>query len=235
VILVNFEKTLPRFTLRAAFLVERGKTLVLWGESGAGKTTVLECVAGLAIPDRGEIILNETTVFSSFRGVSLPPQARGLGFVFHNYALFPHMNALENVAFALSARESGARPGALHTFRTSSLASRFAGGKARREKAMSILERFRIAHLAKQNPRSLSAGEQQRLALARALASRSDILLMDEPFTALDHRTREQMWNEFSAIRDEKSMTVILVTHQYDEALRLGDRVLTLRGGEVYE
>jgi molybdate transport system ATP-binding protein len=228
-ILVNFEKTLPRFILRAAFLVERGKTLVLWGESGSGKTTVLECVAGLALPERGEIIINEKTVFSSFRGVCLPPKDRGLGFVFHNYALFPHMNAAENIMLALSAKP------AVHSAARGLGISRRIAKRERREGAMRILERFHIAHLAGQSPPALSAGEQQRLALARALATQSDILLMDEPFTALDLRTREQMWNEFCAIREELNMTVILVTHQYEEALRLGDRVLTLRGGEVYE
>jgi len=231
-ILVNFEKDLPRFTLRAAFLAERGTTLVLWGESGVGKTAVLECIAGLAAPSRGEILLDGRTVYSSFKKIRIPPQERGIGFVFHDYALFPHISVLENVTLALGARKSDIHKGGGSQHR------RTLGGvkKVRlKEEALAILDRFHIAHLAAQNPRTLSAGEQQRLALARALAARSDILLMDEPFTALDPRTREGMWNEFCGIRRELGMTVILVTHQYDEAIMLGDRVLTLRGGVVYE
>jgi molybdate transport system ATP-binding protein len=261
-ILVNFEKQLPRFCLRAAFLAERGTTLVLWGESGAGKTAILENIAGLASPDRGEIIINGNIVYSSFKKVFASPQERRLGFVFHDYALFPHMSVLENVALALGARdncharnpiaEQGER---LHTLlETSPKATprlprhpcRSEGQyihvqgipkkkKIRNDDALAVLDRFHIAHLAQQNPRTLSAGEQQRLALARALAVQSDILLMDEPFTALDPRTREVMWGEFREIRKEIRMTVILVTHQYDEARLLGDRVLTLRGGIVYE
>ena len=214
-ILVNFEKELPRFTLRAAFLVQSGQVLVLRGESGSGKTTILECIAGRTHPDRGEIILNKTCVFSSFAKICYPTQDRKIGFVFHDYALFPHLTVAENIKLAEY----------VYPIRSASAAT--------------ILNRFRIGHLAKQYPLSLSAGEQQRLSLARALAfacaSHSSIILMDEPFAALDIRTREQMWNEFRDIQKEFALTVVLVTHQYEEASRLGDRVLSLRMGEVYE
>jgi len=209
VILINFEKELPRFTLKAAIMLEKPMTAILWGESGAGKTTVLDCIAGLANPDRGEILLEGVTVFSSSRGVNLPPRERGVGFVFQSYALFPHLTSEENVALAMP--------------------------RERRGHAAGYLERFRIAHLRRTKPPLLSGGERQRLALARALAIRPRLLLLDEPFSALDWRTREETHREFLAMRDELAMSVILVTHDRAEADLLGHRIYELRDGEVLE
>jgi len=208
-ILINFEKTLPRFTLKAAVMLERPMTAILWGESGAGKTTVLNCIAGLADPDQGEILLEGVTVFSSSRAVKLPPRERGVGFVFQSYALFPHLTAEENVALAMP--------------------------RHRRGRATEYLERFHIAHLRRSKPPVLSGGERQRLALARALAIHPRLLLLDEPFSALDRRTREETHREFLALRDELAMSVILVTHDRAEADLLGHRIYTLRDGEVLE
>jgi len=184
-------------------------TAILWGESGAGKTTILDCIAGLTRPERGEISLEGRTVFSSSRGVCLPPQQRRVGFVFQSYALFPHLTAEENVAFALPRRE--------------------------RRKAGEYLKRFRIEHLARRKPTLLSGGERQRLALARALATGPRVLLMDEPFSALDRRTREETHREFLALREELDMSVILVTHDREEARLLGHRIYELHDGEVAE
>ena len=208
-ILVHFEKLLPQFLLRAACMVENRETAILWGPSGAGKTTVLSCIAGLADPDRGEIHVEGKTVFAPDKGIRLPPRERGVGLVFQTLALFPHMSAEENVAFAMSREE--------------------------RPRARELLQRFRLAELAHRRPAQLSGGERQRLALARALAARPKALLLDEPFNSLDRRTREETYREFRQLRASIDMSVILVTHDRGEAELLGTRIYELRDGEVTE
>jgi molybdate transport system ATP-binding protein len=201
-------KALPLFELDVDFEVD-GATAILWGESGSGKTTILECIAGLVRPDSGEIRLEDRIVFSSSEGIDLPPRERRVGYVFQDYALFPHLSAEANVALALPRREKG--------------------------KAVECLERFGIARLAKRKPGLLSGGERQRLAMARALAAEPRLLLMDEPFSALDHATREEMYAEFLKLRERIGMSVILVTHNRTEAELLGHRILELREGSLSE
>ncbi|MFH2116224.1 MAG: ATP-binding cassette domain-containing protein [Spirochaetota bacterium] len=203
---LNFEKRLPLFTLRVDFQVDT-ITAILWGESGAGKTSILDCIAGLASPDKGRIVLNNTTVFSTDQGIDLPPRARKVGYVFQDYALFPHLNAEENIALVLPKQE--------------------------RTHAIEYLERFGIAHLRKRKPTIFSGGERQRLALARALATKPRVLLLDEPFSALDKATRENTYREFLSLREELRMSVILVTHSRTEARTLGHRMIELRDGET--
>ena len=204
----RFTKALPLFELDVDLEVD-GSTAILWGESGSGKTTILECVAGLARPDEGEIRLDDRLVFSSSEGIDLPPQERRVGYVFQDYALFPHLSAEGNVALALQRRDRG--------------------------RAREYLERFGIAHLARRRPGLLSGGERQRLAMARALAVEPRLLLLDEPFSALDHATREEMYTEFLRLRERIGMTVILVTHNRAEAEALGHRILELREGKLAE
>ncbi len=208
-ILVNFEKQLSAFLLRAAFMIEGRETAILWGPSGAGKTTVLNCIAGLTDPDRGEIQVEGRTVFSPEKQIRLAPRERNVGFVFQSFALFPHMTARENIAFAMPRGE--------------------------KKGAGELLERFRLAPLANRRPAELSGGERQRLALARALAIRPRVLLLDEPFNALDRRTRDEMYREFLALRGGIDMSVILVTHDRSEAELLGTRIYEIRDGEVTE
>jgi molybdate transport system ATP-binding protein len=208
-ILVNFEKQLSAFLLRAAFMIEGRETAILWGPSGAGKTTVLNCIAGLADPDRGEIQVEGRTVFSPEKQIRLAPRERKVGFVFQSFALFPHMTAKENVAFAMPRGE--------------------------RKEAGELLRRFRLGALANRRPAELSGGERQRLALARALAIRPRVLLLDEPFNALDRRTREETHREFLALRGSFDMSVILVTHDRAEAELLGTRIYEIQDGEVTE
>jgi molybdate transport system ATP-binding protein len=208
VIRARFSKALPLFELDVDLEVG-GSTAILWGESGSGKTTILECIAGLARPDRGEIRLDDRLVFSSAEGIDLPPQERRVGYVFQDYALFPHLSAELNVALALPRRD--------------------------RRRALDCLERFGIAHLARRKPALLSGGERQRLAMARALAVEPRLLLLDEPFSALDHATREEMYTEFLRQRESIGMSVILVTHNRAEARLLGHRILELREGVLSE
>jgi molybdate transport system ATP-binding protein len=208
-ILVNFEKQLPSFLLKAALMIEGRETAILWGPSGSGKTTVLNCIAGVTDPDRGEIHMEGRTVFSPEKGIRLPPQERKVGYVFQNFALFPHMTAQDNVAFAMPREKRG--------------------------EASYYLERFRLTALARRRPSELSGGERQRLALARALATRPKVLLLDEPFNALDRRTREETYREFRTLRTTIDMSVILVTHDRSEAELLGTRIYELRDGKVTE
>lgn len=202
----DFEKALPLFTLRARFVVD-SVTAILWGESGSGKTTVLDCIAGLASPDRGRIALDGATIFSSDEGVDLPPRERRVGYVFQDYALFPHLSAEENVALALPPEDRGL--------------------------AREYLSRFGIDRLRRRRPPVMSGGERQRLALARALATKPRVLLLDEPFSALDRATKETTYREFLALRDELAMSVVLVTHSRREAETLGHGVIELRDGET--
>jgi molybdate transport system ATP-binding protein len=205
-IVARFEKALHLVTLKVDLFVEE-TTVILWGESGSGKTTILDCIAGLADPDSGEIVLGERTVFSSKERINMPPRERGIGYVFQDYALFPHLSAAENILLALPRSERGI--------------------------AAEYLERFGLYHHRKRKPGHLSGGERQRLAFARALAIKPRLLLLDEPFSALDRKTREETYAEFLKLRDELRMSVILVTHNRSEAELLGNRIVELREGRT--
>ena len=208
-IAVNFEKQFPGIHIRARFTVPDHSTTVLWGESGAGKTTILKCITGIARPDSGRIAVGDKTVFDSAGKIDKPPRNRGVGMVFQHYALFPHLSALDNVALALPGSD--------------------------RKLALAWLERLGIGHLAGRRPSTLSGGERQRLALARSLAVRPAALLLDEPFSALDRRTKTDVYREFLALRGELAMSVILVSHDRAEAEMLGDRILEVEDGLASE
>jgi molybdate transport system ATP-binding protein len=214
VIEAKFEKRLGERAVRADFTVPEATTTVLWGESGAGKTTILNCIAGLARPEAGSIAIQGRKVFDRGEGLDIPTRERGVGFVFQHYALFPHLTALENVALALGEKgDARGRAG------------------AREAKAKSYLERFGILRLAGRKPSTLSGGERQRLALARALAVEPRILLLDEPFSALDRKTKEATHREFLSLKAELTLSVILVSHDKAEAEALGDGLIELVDG----
>ncbi len=198
----RFEKRLPLFSLRADFCATDATT-ILWGDSGAGKTTILDCIAGLCSPDSGDIILDGSYLYSSSRDIDLPPRERGIGYVFQDYALFPHLTAEGNISVALPPGE--------------------------KRRAAEFLERFGLARLKSSRPGELSGGERQRLALARALATKPRLLLLDEPFNALDRATKEATRREYLALRDELGVCSILVTHSKAEADLLGQRVIEIR------
>jgi molybdate transport system ATP-binding protein len=195
---------LPLRSFRLELTLALGReTFALVGPSGAGKTTVLRAVAGLARPERGRIVLDGDVLFDALAGVTLPPEDRRVGFVFQDYALFPHMTVAQNVAY-------GSRNG-----------------------TGELLERFRIAHLAKARPGELSGGERQRVGLARALAREPGVLLLDEPLSALDPHTRAALRLELKELLDELDLPVLLVTHDFHDAAVLGDRVAALTEGRV--
>jgi len=207
-----FETRLGALELGVDLEVQPGGCLALAGPSGAGKTSVLRVAAGLLRPERGRATCGGTLWLDTERGVDLPPEARHCGYVFQDYALFGHLSAWRNVAFAVS------------------------GGRAeRRRHAHELLERFGLGDRADAPPRELSGGERQRVALARALARRPSALLLDEPLTALDTRTRAAASRELKQVLTETEVPALLVTHDFAEAALLGDEVGVVDSGRVLQ
>ena len=201
---IDLEHRLRDFSV--ALTLELGAEVVaLAGPSGAGKTTVLRCVAGLTRPDAGTIRSNATTWFDHRAGVDVAPERRSVGYVPQQHALFPHLTVAENVAF---------------------------GGASRGEVA-ALLERFRMSGMARERPEHLSGGERQRVALARALARRPEVLLLDEPLAALDAHTRRIVRDELADELAGLGLPTLLVTHDTADATVLADRVAVLVDGTV--
>ncbi len=207
-LLVDIEKRLGDFHLRVRFEAGAG-VLGLLGASGCGKSMTLRCIAGLLTPDRGRIVLDGETLFDSERRINLPPQRRRVGYLFQSYALFPTMSVEQNLRTAL-----GHLP------------------RDRRAQACAAqLEAFRLDHLAQKLPRQLSGGEQQRLALARTLASDPRVLLLDEPFSALDDYLKWQLELELTDRLARFAGPVVFVSHSRDEISRLCRQVCVLTRG----
>ena len=202
---VSFSHPLRTYTANVELTVERGETLALVGPSGAGKTTVLRIVAGLLRPRDGRVVFGDEVWLDSGADICLPPDRRSVGLVFQEYALFPHLSVERNVAF---------------------------GG---RERVDELLRRLRIAHLVKARPGELSGGERQRVALARALARDPAVLLLDEPMAALDTHTRAGVRAELQELLRELSLPTILVTHDFEDASALADRVGVIAEGRLLQ
>lgn len=193
--------------------VPAGRCLALAGPSGAGKTTILRLLAGIARPQRGRITIGEQVWLDTERGVFMAPELRRCGYVFQDYALFPHLTAWRNVAYGL----------------------RRLGRRQRHARALELLERFSMSDLADARPATLSGGEQQRVALARALAPEPSALLLDEPLSALDARGRASAGRELSAILAGLEVPALIVTHDFTEAALLGDEVGVIDGGRIIQ
>jgi iron(III) transport system ATP-binding protein len=194
-----------------SFTAEPGEVLCLLGPSGSGKTTLLRIAAGIEPQSSGRILLNGREIAGP--NAFLPPEQRSIGLVFQDFALFPHLTILDNVRFGLTA-----------------LSRDEAGKEAKR-----ALARVGLEHHARSFPHALSGGEQQRVALARALAPRPSVLLMDEPFSGLDSRLKDSVRAETLAILRESRATAIVVTHDAEEAMRLGDRIALLKSGRLVQ
>ncbi|MBI1993126.1 MAG: ABC transporter ATP-binding protein [Deltaproteobacteria bacterium] len=197
--------------------VAEGEFCVLLGPSGCGKTTTLRCVAGLERPDGGEIEIAGRLVSSPNRKVHVPTERRDLGMVFQSYAIWPHMNVFQNVAFPLTQGQK-----------------RF-GRAAVAEKVDAALKQVQLGGLEDRPATDLSGGQQQRVAMARAMVTEPKILLMDEPLSNLDARLREQMRVELKKITRSIGVTALYVTHDQAEALSLGDRVCVMNEGEILQ
>jgi len=194
-----------------SLMAKPGEVLCLLGPSGSGKTTLLRIAAGIELQSRGRVVIDGWE--ASGPSVFLPPEKRGIGLMFQDFALFPHMTVLDNVRFGLTALPA----------RDAIIA------------AQSALERVGLAHYAAKYPHALSGGEQQRVALARALAPRPGVLLMDEPFSGLDSRLKDAIRADTLAILRESRATAIVVTHDAEEAMRMADRIALLRDGRLVQ
>ena len=206
---VDIEKNLGSFHLRAAFEAEN-ETMALLGASGCGKSMTLRCIAGIVRPDRGRIVLNGRTLFDSEQHIDLPPQQRGVGYLFQQYALFPHMTVEKNVY-------AGTREGTRAERKTA---------------AQSILRTLGLENLAKRLPANLSGGQQQRVALARILVGKPEILLLDEPFSALDEHIKWKIELELADTLRSFPGGVLFVSHNRDEIYRMCDTVCVLNEGK---
>lgn len=210
---VEVEQTLP-MRLSGAFQCAPAELLALVGPSGAGKTSLLRVMAGLMRPERGRVALGDMVWCDTERGVFLPPQQRHVGLVFQDYALMPHLSALGNVELALLDLPSGAR----------------------RAEAQRWLEHLRLdGELHRRRPAELSGGQRQRVAVARALARQPRLLLLDEPFSAVDAMNRQQIYSLLADLRQTISVPIVLVTHDLGEARLLADRLVVLDDGVVLQ
>ncbi len=190
-----------------------GELLALVGPSGSGKTTILRVIAGLYRPQRGQVTCGGIQWLDTAQGLDVPPFRRRVGLVFQSYALFPHMTALDNVITAL-----GHRPAA-----------------EREARARTLLGQVHLEGLEGRRPAALSGGQQQRVAVARALAREPAVLLFDEPFSAVDRRTRRKLHSELAELRKSVHVPIVLVTHDIDEAAALADRMCVLDRGETLQ
>jgi molybdate transport system ATP-binding protein len=201
----------PEVAAEAVLPFADGRVTVLYGPSGSGKTTVLRALAGLDRPDEGAITFLGETWFDRARGIFLPPQRRGIGLLFQEHALFPHLTVAGNLGYGLAALPRAGRAARIGE----------------------VAERLRIDDLLQRRPSELSGGQRQRVALARALAPRPRLLLLDEPLSALDAPTREALRGELRRTLEASGIPAVVVTHDRVEALALGDRLVVLAGGTV--
>jgi iron(III) transport system ATP-binding protein len=188
-----------------------GEVVSLLGPSGCGKSTTLRIVAGVERQDSGRVLVDGRMI-SDGRAVHLPPEARGIGLMFQDFALFPHLSVADNVAFGLTGTRQG-----------------------KRARVAELLERVHMSRFIDAYPHELSGGEQQRVALARAVAPRPKVMLMDEPFSGLDNRLRDGIRDETLAILKEEGAAVVLVTHEPEEAMRMSDQIALMRGGRIVQ
>ncbi|MFA9275588.1 MAG: ATP-binding cassette domain-containing protein [Candidatus Aquirickettsiella gammari] len=199
--------TQGNFELDLAFQSGATDSIALFGSSGAGKTSVLRMLAGLTSPDHGRIVFDDEVWFDSLLGINLPTHARSIGMVFQNYALFPHLNVQDNVAFAVD--------------------------KSANAWVEQLLEMSDLQNLRFQSIQQLSGGQKQRVALARALARKPKLLLLDEPLSALDQHVRMQMQDHLLMMHREFGLTMILVSHEVAEVFKLAQKVIQLEAGAI--
>ncbi|GAB6086089.1 sulfate/molybdate ABC transporter ATP-binding protein [Alkaliphilus crotonatoxidans] len=207
---VDIEKDLGDFRLKTSFRV-LNETKGILGASGSGKSMTLRCIAGLERPTRGKITLNDHVLYDSEAGVCLPARKRRIGMLFQNYALFPHMNVLENISFPLDGLEP----------------------LERRKRVAEMLAMMQLEGLDKRYPRELSGGQQQRVALARALAIEPQVLLLDEPFSALDNHLRRQMEDQLLTVLEKFHGVALYVSHNMDEAYRICKELIIMDQGSI--
>ena len=208
---VDIEKKLGDFRLRAAFTCDKGITGIL-GASGSGKSMTLKCIAGIERPDRGRIVLDGRVLFDSEKKTDLPPQQRRVGYLFQHYALFPGMTVRQNILCGLHAEKDRQK---------------------REKRADEILEMLQIRDIASQKPETLSGGQAQRTALGRILANEPDLLMLDEPFSALDTHLRLKLQTELKSLLSGYDRGILMVTHDRDEAYRMCGKLAVMEQGQM--
>ena len=206
---VSIKKKLAFFDLDISFTLKKG-LLAVQGFSGSGKTTTLDCISGIKTPDSGYIKLNDKYMYSSDEKINIKPKNRHIGYVFQNYALFPNMKVKENILFGVDKKN-----------------------KDNVEYAMDLSERMKIEHLLDRYPSDISGGEKQRVSFARALAVKPKILLMDEPFSALDEDLKQRLYQDFLEIKSNEKIPMILITHNNTEAKMLSDEIRYVENGKI--
>jgi molybdate transport system ATP-binding protein len=200
----SFKRRLKYYDLDLSFTCATNKMMVMIGPSGGGKTTIIRMLAGLETPDEGQVIFGEEVWFDSTRRINVTPQKRRLGYVFQDYNLFPHLNLLDNAAFAA----------------------------VDKKEVDELFELLKISHLRKRKPHMVSGGERQRCAICQALARHPRLLLLDEPFSALDVVTRRGLREELKSLKGRLSCPIIYVTHDINEAFFLADEILPVVEGK---
>lgn len=211
----RIRKKLDHFSLDLEYEFDHG-VLVIQGESGAGKTTILNCISGLTMPDEGRISFGERIVFDSRTGINVPARLRNIGYLFQNYALFPNMTVQQNIVYGIKNKPEY-------------------GDKDKRadllQYADSVMETFGIAHLKKKHPTRISGGEKQRVALSRAIVTKPSLLLLDEPFSALDPQTRTNVYEQFEEFKKSFRIPTILITHNSAESEMFADSRILIKDG----
>jgi molybdate transport system ATP-binding protein len=210
----SLKKKLWHFTLDVQLKADN-QILILLGPSGSGKTTILHLLAGLFKPDEGYIKINDRILYCSGEKINNPPQSRNIGYLFQNYALFPHMTVKQNVFYGLKSKGCRQEGSALDP--------------------LELLDSFGVGHLIDRYPSQLSGGEKQRVALARALVVQPNLLLLDEPFSALDRNTRISLRQELKKLHQQWQIPFVLVSHDEEDARFLGDVIVTLENGQARE
>ena len=206
---VNIQKKLEFFDLDISFNLQKG-LLAIQGLSGSGKTTTLDCISGIKTPDTGYIMLNGKYLYSSENKINLPIRKRNVGYVFQNYALFPNMTVKKNIFFGIDEKDNKAK-----------------------DYALNLVNKLKIKHLLDRYPSDISGGERQRVAFARALSVRPEILLMDEPFSALDEDLKEELYEDFIDFKSKEKIPMILITHNKYEANKLADDIIHFENGKI--
>lgn len=208
-LLVDIQKDFQGFKLEMQLETNK-EVLGILGESGSGKSMTLRCIAGIEKPDSGTIILNGKTLFDSRKGVNLPPRKRNVGLMFQNYALFPHMTVAQNIASGIQDKHS-------------------------QPQIKKFMELLHLEGLESRYPKQLSGGQQQRVALARMMAAQPDVLLLDEPFSALDGRLRREIEPDFTAALKKFDGPVVFVSHSFHEVYRFSTRTAVVSDGKKVE
>lgn len=208
---IAVKKYFEDFTLDIQFVSEDNRIAVL-GESGSGKSMLLKCIAGVVTPDEGRIIINDVTFFDSEKGINLRPQQRRVGYLFQNYALFPNMTVEKNIGIGIRC-----------------------GKEEKKKRVAALIEEYHLKGLEKRYPGELSGGQQQRTALARMMACAPEIILMDEPYSAMDESLKQEMQREMSEFLRKYKGSLVFVSHSQEEVFRFGREIAVMHEGEILQ